>query len=111
MATSINRFSYLIRDQLRQKDGIQFWDYFESPIQPNLIGVVRDDDIQHTVTSFDRIDNLAQQYYGDPHFWWVIALVNDLRLLPIQLTCGKVIQIPSPTYVKENLMIPRTENF
>jgi len=108
---TINRFSWLLRSQLRQKNNIQFWDYFESPIGPTDIGVQRQDDIQYTVTSFDRIDNLAQTFYGDPQLWWVIALVNDLRLLPIQLKCGTVIQIPSPTYVKETLLIPRTDNF
>jgi hypothetical protein len=106
---TINRFSWLLRDQLRQKNGIQFWDYFESPIGPDDLLTRREDDIEHTVTGFDRIDNLAQQFYGDPHLWWVIALVNDLRLLPIQLQCGRVIRIPSPSFVKKRLLIPRED--
>lgn len=106
---TINRFSWLLRDQLREKGGIQFWDYFESPLKPEEIGVPREDDIEYTVQSFDRIDNLAQRFYGDPQLWWVIALANDLRLLPNQLNCGIRIRIPSPAFVQERMLVPRTD--
>jgi hypothetical protein len=108
MATSINRYSWLLRDLLRQKDGIQFWDYFEPTIGPDELLKPREDDIEHTVRDFDRIDNMAQEVYGDPQLWWVIALVNDLRLVPNEMKNGRVLRIPSPAFVKEKMLIPRT---
>lgn len=108
MATSINRFSWLIRDLLRQKDKIQFWGYFEPTIGPDELLLPREDDIEHTVTDYDRIDNMSQQFYGDPQLWWVIALVNDLRLCPNEMKNGRVLRIPSPTFVKEKMLLPRT---
>lgn len=107
MATRINRYSWLTRGLLRQKDGIQFWDYFEPTIGPDELLKPREDDIEHTVRDFDRIDNISQEIYGDPQLWWVIALVNDLRLVPNEMRNGRVLRIPSPNFVKEHMLYPR----
>ena len=48
-----------------------------------------------------RMDNLANQYYGDSKFWWVIAKANqDLFDGSLFLKVGKTYRIPtdlSPT--------------
>jgi nucleoid-associated protein YgaU len=49
----------------------------------------------HTVTSADRIELLAQQYYGDARMWWQIADANPAVLDWTVLTPGQVIRIPS----------------
>lgn len=108
MAVTINRYSWLLRSLVRQKNGIQFWDYFEPPIRPEEVFEEREDDIKYTIQAIDRIDNLSQQFYGDPQLWWVIALANDLRLIPNEMKNGRVIKIPSPDFVKERLLIPKT---
>jgi nucleoid-associated protein YgaU len=49
----------------------------------------------HQVTGSDRLDLLAQQYYGDPHLWWEIADANPEILDFTVLTAGQTIRIPS----------------
>lgn len=49
----------------------------------------------HTVTGFDRLDTLANQYLGDSSLWWQIADINpdvniDWSVLPV----GSQIRIP-----------------
>ena len=81
----------------RQVDGISFWariDYPEIPIQS--------DDTQHTVRDFDRLDNLAANYYGAAILWPVIAVANELEEAT-SINTGDVLRIPSPRYVRELL--------
>jgi len=77
-------------------DGIEFWDLLE---YPELLEQV--DDIQHTVVAHDRLDLLADQYYGDSRFKFVIALANDIELEPTDFNVGDTLRIPSPRYVRE----------
>lgn len=49
----------------------------------------------HTITGFDRLDNLALTYLGDASAWWQIANVNpdvtiDWSVMPV----GATIRIP-----------------
>ena len=43
----------------------------------------------------DRLDNLAFQFYGNPHLWWYIAHANQLTNM--NLTAGIQIRIPAST--------------
>lgn len=87
------RFVPLLTDQ-----GVVFWDIFEPPTIP-----AQPDDIQYQVVGSDRIDLLAQKFYGDPVFWWVIAVANDMEILPTDLKDGAILLIPSPRYVTSQL--------
>jgi hypothetical protein len=49
----------------------------------------------HQLTSADRIDLLATQYYGDPRMWWHIADANPEVLSWETLTPGQIVRIPS----------------
>lgn len=49
----------------------------------------------HLVIATDRLDLLAQQYYGDPTLWWNIADANPEILDWTVLTPGQTIRIPS----------------
>lgn len=51
--------------------------------------------IFHQVTSNERIDNIAYQYYGDATRWWVIADANPEILDWSTITQGTLIRIPS----------------
>jgi hypothetical protein len=55
------------------------------------------------VKGLDRIDLLAQRYYQDPTYWWVIAKANEFEILPTDLNVGEEIVIPSPRYVRQGL--------
>lgn len=52
--------------------------------------------VSHVITSNDRLDNLANQYYGDPTQWWQIANANvDLPLIDwTNVEPGTIIRIP-----------------
>ena len=41
----------------------------------------------------DRLDNLANEYYGDPNLWWFIARVNHLKTMNVSR--GKRLRIPT----------------
>ena len=43
----------------------------------------------------DRCDNLANKYYGDPHKWWFIARVNNLK--STNIPAGTSLRIPITT--------------
>jgi nucleoid-associated protein YgaU len=49
----------------------------------------------HQITGSDRIDLLADQYYGDPRLWWTIADANPEVLYWGTLTPGQIIRVPS----------------
>ena len=43
----------------------------------------------------DRCDNLANEFYGCPKFWWFIARVNNLKTMNIP--AGTRLRIPIDT--------------
>jgi phage tail protein X len=54
-----------------------------------------DTDIYVVTTAGDRLDNLAQQYYGDSTLWWIIAVANsNINKASIIPTPGVQIRIP-----------------
>ena len=54
---------------------------------------IPDGSILHTVTETDRIDNISNQYYGTPDFWWYI-LDRNPGVDALDLPVGKQIWIP-----------------
>lgn len=59
-------------------------------------------DIYVITTAGDRLDNLAQQYYGDSTLWWIISAANsNIDKASIIPTPGQQIRIP---YNKENVV-------
>ena len=49
----------------------------------------------HTVIEGDRIDTLADQYFGDPELWWIIAEANPQWSFFERLPAGVNLRIPS----------------
>jgi|TARA_R100000008_G_scaffold28823_2_gene15914 hypothetical protein len=58
---------------------------------------IRDSDIFIYPKFGDRLDNLAQKYYGDVSLWWIIAKANNLDAAHIGLEMDKQIRIPTQT--------------
>ncbi len=83
--TSRLRFARLVT-----LDGIEHWEHPEYP----EIGAAPDD-IIYTVDLNDRIDLIAERFYSSPDLWWIIALANELRLLPNDLNGREKLRIPS----------------
>ncbi len=55
----------------------------------------RNDDLLVVTQEGDRLDNLAFQFYGNPHLWWYIAHANGLSSMNVE--GGLQIRIPSNT--------------
>lgn len=55
-----------------------------------------DDDNYHVVThkEVNRLDIIANDYYGRPDFWWAIALANNF-IDPFIVQEGVMLRIPS----------------
>jgi len=84
-------------------NGVEFWDVVDLPVIPP-----QPDDIEYTVTGFDRLDLLAERFYRAPQLKWVIMQANGLELEPAEIFEGQVLRIPSPRYVEAQLF--RTAN-
>lgn len=53
-------------------------------------------DDQYIITrEGDRFDVLAQEFYNDVTFWWIIANANDLRPASMIVPAGLQLRIPS----------------
>ncbi len=78
--------------------------FFKEPNLENRTG-----DIEYTLVDGDRLDKLAQAYYGTMALWWVIAARNNLDLPDIQIYGGKRIIIPDPAYVTTTFADKRVE--
>jgi len=70
--------------------GIEHWEMTEYPTIEEA-----QDDILYQVGQIDRIDSIAQKFYGDPVLGWVIAVANGMVLLPNDLKPFSTIRIPS----------------
>lgn len=67
------------------------------PIAANPLGPDILDGVQtaiHVLCLGERLDTLAYQYYGDPDYWWVIALANRI-MDPFTLPVGQQLRIPT----------------
>ena len=78
---------------------IECWEMPEYPtIEPGQ------DDVLYQVKQDDRIDLLANEQYGNPDLWWVIAIANDMALLPSDLKPSSTIRIPSNNRVFNSIL-------
>lgn len=51
------------------------------------------------VGATERLDQLAQRYYGNPAYWRVLALYNDVDD-PLRLEAGRRLEVPPPSVVE-----------
>lgn len=98
MSVRIKRESRLQYRPLVALDGYEFFDFEPYPEFPE-----RDDDTLYPVKDGDRPDLLGRKFYGDPSKWWVIAVANNLELIPSELYVGQVLRIPNPGFVQAQL--------
>jgi len=67
--------------------------YLESTIYPKIKPT--DNDMYIITTSTDRLDVLANKYYGDKNLWWIIAVANNLNDATLHIEEGRQLRIPS----------------
>ncbi len=67
--------------------------YLESTIYPKIKPT--NEDIYIISTQSDRLDLLASKYYGDPTYWWIISVANNLNDASLAIESGKQLRIPA----------------
>lgn len=70
----------------------RYYRHIEYPEIPLNVG-----DIYVITSSGDRLDNLANSYYGDPELWWIISCANPgvVRRDSFFIKTGLQIRIPT----------------
>ncbi len=53
-----------------------------------------DQDIYVRTVVGDRLDVLAQTYYGDVNSWWIIATANNIGKGTLSIPAGTLLRIP-----------------
>ena len=83
-----NRYQNIPIEKINGKRVYQTVRYPEIPLNEN--------DIYVYTTQGDRFDILAQQYYGDQSYWWIISIANA-QLLQNSLVIPEGIQLRIPS--------------
>lgn len=73
--------------------------YLSTAIIPPM--PVASNDTYIVVTSPERLDKLANTFYGDASLWWVIAAANGLGKGTIIVPADSRLRIPSATNVQQ----------
>ena len=71
---------------------------FASTIIPNIPTSAEDIYIQ--TTSIERLDKLANKFYGDSTLWWVIAAANFLGKGTVVIPQNTTLRIPANNNIK-----------
>jgi nucleoid-associated protein YgaU len=84
---------YINSDVLKTKETKK--QYLESTIYP----IIRasDDDMYIISEAGDRLDLLANKYYGDQTKWWIIATANNINDATFYVESGIQLRIPMDT--------------
>ena len=83
-----NRYQNIPIEKINGKRVYQTTRYPEIPLT--------EEDIYVYTTQGDRFDILAQQYYGDQSYWWVISIANA-QLFQNSLVIPEGIQLRIPS--------------
>jgi nucleoid-associated protein YgaU len=66
----------------------------QTTLLPNVVGV--SDTYIQTIT-IERLDTLADRFYGDATMWWVIAAANGIGKGTLRVPRGITLRIPNIT--------------
>jgi nucleoid-associated protein YgaU len=62
----------------------------------NIIDIQSNSDIFYVIVDGDRMDTLATKFLGDGRYWWIIALLNDIKVpFGDSMKPGTIIRIPT----------------
>lgn len=65
---------------------------YKSRVYPNI--PKSNQDIYIVTQAGDRLDTIANQFYNDSTFWWIIATANNIHDAPFGLSDGTILRIP-----------------
>jgi len=70
----------------------------------------QDSDLYIISRDGDRLDLLANEFYKDPVYWWVIAEANNIGKGTTVVESGIQLRIPNPLPDIYNLLLSTEEN-
>jgi hypothetical protein len=85
----MNRYKTIRRTET--EDGVP---YIQNPVYPDIPET--SEDIYLITTAGDRYDILAQQFYGNTDYWWIIAAANNSTRDSLYIEPGVQIRVPQP---------------
>lgn len=65
---------------------------YRTKIYPNI--PKSDKDIYIVTQGGDRLDTLANQFYGDSSLWWIIASANNIHDATFTVPDGTTLRVP-----------------
>ena len=65
---------------------------YRTKIYPNI--PLKDDDIYIMTQVGDRLDTIANQFYGDASLWWIVATANNIHKASFTVSPGTTLRIP-----------------
>ena len=78
-------------DWMKTKEGVS---YIPNALYPDIPET--EDEYYMITVEGDRYDKLAQQFYHNPNYWWIIALANeDTKLDSLNTAVGVQIRVPA----------------
>lgn len=67
--------------------------YYRNVIYPEIEPT--EEDTYIIASSFDRLDLVANDFYGDPNLWWIISSANNLPGNSLYITNGTQLRVPA----------------
>jgi hypothetical protein len=80
---------YKLTNQIKDANGIRKSASWIVPVPPTSTN-----DTYITTTTPDRLDKLANDFYGDSQLWWIIASANGLGKGTLIVPANTTIRIP-----------------
>jgi nucleoid-associated protein YgaU len=65
---------------------------YKSKIYPKI--PLKDTDTYIVTQTGDRVDTLANQFYGDSSLYWIILAANNIHDAPFSFSDGTILRIP-----------------
>jgi hypothetical protein len=87
---------YKLTNQIKDANGIRKSASWIVPVPPTSTN-----DTYITTTTPDRLDKLANDFYGDSQLWWIIASANGLGKGTLIVPANITIRIPEKSGIDE----------
>ena len=89
-------YNYLFSDIFRKRDLRALTQFGTAQLKYPTASQIKELDVRSVVwTVGQKYFKLADEFYGDPAFWWIIAWYNQ-KPLEAHIQAGDVVEIPLP---------------
>jgi hypothetical protein len=79
------------------------YEFFDTPDFEPILTSPNDRSLTIDQKYLGRLDLIAYDYYKDSNLWWIIALANDIQVIPTGMYIGQQLIIPATSTVTQYL--------